>query len=129
MNTTFTSSGEQFLHQHKVKPAAELESHLRHAPGFNETETLVQCNGGDIVGCNASYHGVLVRASRLGDQAREQHTADSTALHRRGHIDRMLDGESVALIVPELSERAVAHDHTIEVGDENRKAIRCPLLP
>src|SRR5690606_6225469 len=43
-----------------------------------------------------------------------------------GHIDRMLDGEPIAVEGPEIAEGAIGHDPTFALADEHRIALANP---
>ncbi len=107
------------LHKGQVEPAAELDAHLRHLPGGDETQALMQADRGLVAAFDGGDHHVFAAGARAFDQGLHQQWAKAFAALVVAHVHRVLDGVAKAFEGPPVAERGVA-DHFARASTATR---------
>ena len=82
-----TECSKRLLHEDEVEPAIELETHLRHTPGFREAQLGVKFDRSEVVSGDAGDHHVLAEFAGALDQRFEKRRRDASPASPLRHVN------------------------------------------
>lgn len=95
---------EVTLQQHEVEPASELETDAGHSGYFDESQALMEADGTLVVTVDGGDHDPFSRGRSPGHELDHEGSSHTGAMVRTIDVDRMFDGEAVALPLLGVSE-------------------------